>query len=81
MRLIDADEVDIEYRGGFHDDYVVNYNSFMNAPTIDIVRCGECKYAEVSVSPITGLWCTRFGINDMAIEDDDFCSYGEREGE
>ena len=49
-----------------------------SAPSIDIVRCGECKYAEVSVSPITGLWCTRFGINDMAMEDNDFCSYGER---
>ena len=48
------------------------------APSIDIVRCGECKHAEVSVSPITGLWCTRFGINDMAMEDNDFCSYGER---
>ena len=49
--------------------------------SIGIVRCRECKYAEVSVSPITGLWCTRFGINDMAMEADDFCSYGEREGE
>ena len=47
-------------------------------PTINIVRCRECKYAEVSVSPITGLWCTRFGINDMAMKADDFCSYGER---
>lgn len=51
------------------------------APSIDICFCRECKYAEVSVSPITGLWCTRFGINDMAMEADDFCSYGEREGE
>ena len=49
-----------------------------DAPSIDIVRCRECKYAEVSVSPITGLWCIRFGINDMAMEADDFCSYGER---
>ena len=44
----------------------------------ELVRCRECKYAEVSLSPIKGLWCTRFGIKDMAMEDDDFCSKGER---
>ena len=46
-----------------------------------VVRCKDCKYAEMSVSPITGLWCTRFGINDMAMKDYDFCSYGERKEE
>lgn len=54
------------------------WKRIMQQPSINIVRCSECKYAEVSVSPITGLWCTRFGINDMAMADDDFCSYGER---
>lgn len=56
-------------------------NQIDREPSIDIVCCGECKYAEVSVSPIAGLWCIRFGINDMAMKADDFCSYGEREGE
>ena len=52
MRLIDADAVDIEYRGGFHDDYVVNYNSFINAPTIDAV---EVVHGEWIVSYTGGI--------------------------
>ena len=52
-----------------------------SAPSIDIVRCGECKYSEKTSSPITALWCKRFGLKDMAVEDDDFCSYGERSSE
>ena len=48
------------------------------APSIDIVRCKECKYSEKTSSPITALWCKRFGLEDMAVEDDDFCSYGVR---
>ena len=83
MRLIDADAVDIEYRGGFHDDYVINYNSFMNAPTIDavsVVWCKECKYehkCRKSVEHITHE-LTSVTIGYKAV---DFCSYGEREDE
>ena len=43
MRAIDADKVKIIYRGGFHDDYVVDYNSFINAPTIDIPTWIPCE--------------------------------------
>ena len=42
-----------------------------DAPSIDIVRCAECKYYEAD-------WCY---WRDEAITADDFCSYGEREGE
>ena len=78
-RLIDA-----EWILNFFEPYPNDYQTPLgllracidDAPSIDIVRCKECKYAEVSVSPITGLWCTRF--NDMAMEDDDFCSHGQR---
>lgn len=55
MRLIDADAVDIEYRGGFHDDYVVNYNSFINAPTID------------AVSVVHGEWIKRHGTINCSV--------------
>ena len=74
-RYIDAEWLKQNFNTVFWSQITKTIDS---APSIDIVRCRECKYAEVSVSPITGLWCTRFGINDMAMEADDFCSYGER---
>lgn len=37
----------------------------------DLIRCKECKYYEAD-------WCY---WRDEAITADDFCSYGEREGE
>lgn len=76
MRLIDADAVDIEYRGGFHDDYVVNYNSFINAPTIDavsVVRCKDCIWSEPN--EFGDLDC-RCHIPTFRVNADDFCSYG-----
>ena len=49
-----------------------------DSPSIDIVRCGKCKH-----------WCKGdevYGIcyrcpNTRQMRYDDFCSYGEREGE
>lgn len=49
-----------------------------SAPSIDIVRCGECKH-----------WCKGDDVhgicyrcpNTRQMRYDDFCSYGEREGE
>lgn len=41
------------------------------APSIDIVRCAECTERDDD-------WCMYFG---NVINPDDFCSYGEREGE
>ena len=74
-RYIDAEWLKQNFNTVFWSQITKTIDS---APSIDIVRCRECKYAEVSVSPITGLWCTRFGINDMAMEADGFCSYGCR---
>lgn len=43
-----------------------------NAPSIDLVRCGECKYfGEDSV----GTYCDRYKCTMMP---DGFCSYAER---
>ena len=45
-------------------------------PTIDavsVVRCKECKYKDDIVN--------YYYENDRNIKADDFCSYGEREGE
>ena len=54
------------------------YEALDTAPSIDIVRCKECKH-----------WCKGdevYGIcyrcpNTRQMRYDDFCSYGEREGE
>ena len=47
------------------------------APSIDIVRCKECKWAKANG---TYQWCGRLD-STARITADDFCSYGEREGE
>ena len=45
--------------------------------SIDIVRCGECKWSKANG---TYQWCGRLDSTARIIADD-FCSYGEREGE
>ena len=42
-RYIDADAVKVRYRGGFYDDYVVDYDSFMKAPSIEIPTWIPCR--------------------------------------
>ena len=39
---------------------------------IDIVRCKECYMCDEE------MWCSLY---DSIMESDDYCSYGEREGE
>ena len=47
-----------------------------SAPSIDIVRCRECK---MWMSEHLCQWWSRYGT--VETDADDFCSYGEREGE
>ena len=47
------------------------------APSIDIVRCGECKYWKSTVQMPNGTEVKCL----YGRKADDFCSYGEREGE
>ena len=50
-----------------------------DAPSIDIVRCKECKYS--SDDGTYGCMCDHFnGLDDVyhRMYADDFCSYGER---
>jgi hypothetical protein len=53
-----------------------------SAPSIDIIRCGECKHRKpsVCVGSIKIYECdiTGFRMHDLT---NHFCSYGEREGE
>ena len=47
------------------------------APSIDIVRCKECKHA--SDNKVYGCMFNHFNDNDYHIMyADDYCSYGER---
>lgn len=65
-------------------DFVNACEAINSAPSIDIVRCKECKYWH---DHITTTWCSR-GAELRPQESgwvkrdaDDFCSYGEREDE
>ena len=51
-----------------------DYDEVDAMPFIDIVRCGECKWRNAKMMP-KSVKCLFSG------KADDFCSYGEREGE
>ena len=50
-----------------------------DAPSIDIVRCKECKWWQKSRERAT-MCCLR-EVPNRPMKADDYCSYGEREGE
>lgn len=68
MRLIDA-----EWMLGVAklSNGVVDIDDIYNAPSIDIIRCGECAYRNNRKKCPMRV----FTVNN------DFCSCGEREGE
>lgn len=61
-----VDDIVVEIGGGYID---IDAESFMNAPTIEIIRCRECKYTEFCEKKIH-----RHGIAYSI----NFCSCGER---
>ena len=80
MRLIDADELTFDRLTdsicqGQAEDVVAE------APTIDavpVVRCGECKhYDKFSTWSACTYW-SGDPYEQASVNDDDFCSYGER---
>ena len=89
-RYIDADnaierlgaylmtDAQIEY-GGLASENIEDWKPIAieilkGAPSIDIVRCKECKWAKANG---TYQWCGRLD-STARITADDFCSYGER---
>ena len=68
MRLIDADKLIRYGKCGT----LVYWEDIENAPSIDIVRCGECKYDGTWKCPWRNTQVPRYPSAD------DFCSYGER---
>lgn len=83
MALIDADA--LEYlpliascgNGKYNTVKVLYERDIENAPTVDIVRCCECKY--LKQNRVTGShWCDRRADKVIVIPDD-YCSFGERD--
>ena len=58
-----------DYDGGFKDACVEILNAIEDAPTIEIIRCGECNLSGTEDCPMD------------EIDDEYFCNFGEREGE
>ena len=82
-RYIDADEF-LENNKEFadreieHPRYQETVRELINeAPSIDIVRCKECKWSKANG---TYQWCGRLD-STARITADDFCSYGERKSD
>ena len=90
-RYIDADAIiekkwQAESEACFYAlEDVISVTDIDEAPSIDIVRCKECKhYAEHNELYINAPTnCVKHStINHyVVVNADDFCSYGEREGE
>ena len=84
-RYIDVEELEPDTEWDEYEDGFISYSRMQiyNAPSIDIVQCKECKFGEfyavdTGEDYMTGLWCE---LNQKDCTIDDYCSYGEREGE
>ena len=80
MRLIDADAL-IDTLGVSDED--INFREVLDsAPSIEVVRCGECKWFNEKYGSCHAYhWDLNQGLEYAEVDADDFCSYGEREGE
>ena len=86
MRLIDADALKIDFYDEYEtedDEYAYGYvskNQIDSVPSIDIVRCKECRYWIGHLTDDDGF----DGEDECRWRDseapnaDDYCSYGER---
>lgn len=87
MRLIDANELKVDYidsersieaaRFGleaFHTIKAVSIDQINSAPSIEIIRCKECKHSNISFNEDC-VYCEELM---WTMKPDDFCSYGER---
>ena len=87
-RLIDADAL----KEFFHEDegkgewtYNIAVNAYIDAsPTIDavsVVRCKECKHCADDWNGNQPMFTCELGRCGESVQPNDYCSYGEREGE
>ena len=85
MRLIDADELALD-TDAYCTDASGCYKSIADAPTIDavsVVRCKECRYKRIYDGETKYYYCA---LEDRpnrqwSIDEMDYCSWAEREGE
>ena len=76
-RWIDADALKARKKlDGKTYRYFINMTDFYSAPTIDLVRCKECRHWNEEDH-----WCDIRDSYGWDYKADDYCSYGEREGE
>ena len=69
-----VDEAIKTYSLGYYDDdeYAIPFEALDSAPSIEIIRCRECKY-------YNGKYCFNSSVTlPTEPKPDDFCSYGER---
>lgn len=76
-RYIDADALEYDTEWSEYHDGFTAYSQLAidTAPSIDIVRCQDCKYWVYNFNGCSRNPCTEpwYAL--------DFCNYGEREGE
>ena len=84
-RYIDADAILNRYAENFltaQTDYAEGIRDVLHdikhAPSIDIVRCKECKWQSVINDEEEGTSYYMCGIWAMPTDEDVFCSYGKR---
>lgn len=71
----------ISYEGMWHTtetDEFVAVDNINEAPSIDIVRCQDCKKSHIDGKTTHYLWCTEWGRSTDVFG---YCERGEREGE
>lgn len=80
-RYIDADALAYMVASNGDADFINKVTKLMiDAPSIDIVRCRECKWFDSGKND-SEIWsmCTRHFGKYIDVNAEDFCSYGERE--
>lgn len=75
MRLIDADAL----LKGRQDHDFIDTHIIYNAPTIELIRCKDCKNYFMGSCFVDSY--NEYDDNNYEREDDDFCSRAERKEE
>lgn len=83
-RWIDYDAIDyrndkmIGKSSDFIDGVIYMAKRIEDAPSIDIVRCQDCRKSHIDGKTTHYLWCTEWGRSTDTFG---YCERGEREGE
>lgn len=85
-RYIDYDAIDYRHyklhdkSSEFLDGVIYMAERIENAPSIDIVRCRDCRnlYIDTSDEGTSCYWC---GVWANATDENSFCSHGKRKAE